>query len=89
MCIHSYYLWATKGAAAAGRPKSLALRLPFALTCRSGSEKDKAHMTWLICESKNDTNELIYKTERDLDTENRCMVTKGKRQGRDQLGVWD
>ena len=46
-------------------------------------------MTWLICESKNDTNELIYKTETDLDTENKCMVTKRKRQGRDQLGVWD
>ena len=44
-------------------------------------------MTLLICESKNDTNEFIYKTETDL--ENKCMVTKGKRQGRDKLGVWN
>ena len=35
----------------------------------------------------NDTNKLIYKTATDL--ENKCMVTKGKVEGRDRLGVWD
>ena len=40
--------------------------------------KDKDHMTWLICKSKNDTNELIYKTETDSDIENKFIVTKGK-----------
>ena len=34
---------------------------------------------------KNDTDELIYKTETDL--ENELMVTGGG--GRDRLGVWD
>ena len=39
---------------------------------------------------KNDTNELIYKTETDSDIENKLMVTKGERwRGRDKLGVWD
>ena len=34
----------------------------------SQTERDKYHMISLICESnlKNDTNELIYKTETDL-----------------------
>ena len=39
---------------------------------------------------KNDTNELIYKTEIiPTDTENKFMVTKGEKQGRDKLGIWD
>ena len=39
---------------------------------------------------KNNTNESIYKTETDSDTENKFMVTKGEREGgRDKLGVWD
>ena len=44
----------------------------------SQSEKQKHCIAsfLLICESKNDTNEFIYKTETDL--ENKCMVTKGK-----------
>ena len=36
---------------------------------------------------KNDTNELIYKTEIDPQTENKLMVTKGEGGG-DKLGVW-
>ena len=28
---------------------------------------------------KYDTNELIYKTETDSDTDNKCMITKGER----------
>ena len=38
---------------------------------------------------KNDTNELIYKTRRLTDVENKLVVTKGERQERDKLGVWD
>ena len=44
----------------------------------------------LICEifKKNDTNELIYKTETDLtDIENKVMVTKEKWRGRDKWGT--
>lgn len=37
----------------------------------------------------NDTNELIYKTKRLTDIENKLMVTKGERAGRDKLGVCD
>ena len=37
---------------------------------------------------KNDTNELIYKTEIDSQTENELMVTKGGR-GWNKLGVSD
>ena len=40
---------------------------------------------------KNDTNELIYKTERDSDIENKLTVTKGESRvgGRHKLGIWD
>ena len=39
---------------------------------------------------KNDTNELIYETGTDSQTENKFMFTKGGRGvGRDKLGVWD
>ena len=41
---------------------------------------------------KNDTNELIYKTEMDSHThrKQKLMVTKGERgRGGDKLGVWD
>ena len=37
---------------------------------------------------KYDTNELIYETETDSQTENRLVVAKGG-QGRDGLGDWD
>ena len=39
---------------------------------------------------KNNTNESIYKTETDSQTENNLMVTSGEREEeRDKLGVWD
>ena len=41
---------------------------------------------------KYDTNESIYKTEIDSDTENKLMVTKGEGGwggGRDKLGGWE
>ena len=39
---------------------------------------------------KNDTNELVCKTNRPTDIENKIMVTKRETgQGRDKLGVWD
>ena len=37
---------------------------------------------------KNDTNELIYRTNRLTDIERKLMVIKRKG-GRDKLGVWD
>ena len=52
----------------------------------------KINIVWyhLYVESKNDTNELIYKTERLTDIENKFMVTKGVGGvGRDKSGVWD
>ena len=36
-----------------------------------------------------DTNEPIQRTEPDSQIENKLMVTKGERVGRDKLGVWD
>ena len=39
---------------------------------------------------KNDTNELIYKTEIDSQTQEKCLwLPKEKRLGRDKLGAWD
>ena len=39
---------------------------------------------------KYETNELIYETETDSQTENRLMVAKGERGwGWEGLGVWD
>ena len=35
------------------------------------------------------TNELIYKTSRLTDRENKLMVTKVGGVGRDKLGVWE
>ena len=47
----------------------------------SQTEKDK-YMISLICGTlKKDTNELIYKTERLIDIENKLTVTKGERVG--------
>ena len=39
---------------------------------------------------KNDTNELIHKTEIDPQTQKTNLwLPKGKGKGRDKLGVWD
>ena len=35
------------------------------------------------------TNEFIYKTEINSQSENKLMATKEKMQGRDKLGAWD
>ena len=49
----------------------------------SQTEKNKYHMISLICwniknrQINNETNELIYRTERLTDTENKLMVSKG------------
>ena len=49
----------------------------------SQTEKGKYHMTSLICGIlKNNTNELIYKTERLTDLENKLMETYGYQRGR-------
>ena len=48
----------------------------------SQTEKGRYHKISLTCGIfKNDTNELTYKTEIDLDIENKLMVTKGERWG--------
>ena len=55
----------------------------------SHREKDKHQMISLICGIlKNDTNELIYKTETDQQTsKTNLWLPKGT--SRDGLGVWD
>ena len=49
----------------------------------SDPEKDKYHMISLICGNlKNDTNELIYKTETDSQiSKTNLWLPKGKRRG--------
>ena len=61
-------------------------------TKRSKSERERqipydiAYM-WNL---KYDTNEFIYETEKDSDTDNRLLVAKGEEGwGRDGVGVWD
>ena len=54
----------------------------------------KTNTIWynLHAESKKkDTNELIYKTNRLTDIENKLIITNGdsERRKRDKLGVWD
>ena len=61
------------------------------------TEKNKYHMISLTCrilkkKLKNDTNELIYKTEINsltLRPETKFMVTQGNCAGRERLRVWD
>ena len=57
----------------------------------SQTEKDKYCMISLICGiQKDDTNELIYKTETDSQTsKTNLWLTKCKSGGRDKLRVWD
>ena len=40
-------------------------------------------------ESKNDSNELIYKTETDSDLGNKLIVMKGEGGREDKSGCWD
>ena len=55
------------------------------------TEKDKYHMMSLIHGiEKDDTNELMYKTERNSQTsKTNLWLPKEKGWGRDKLGVWD
>ena len=55
------------------------------------TEKDKYHMILLICGifKKNDTNELIYKTETDLQISKTNLWLPGRKGQRDKLGDWD
>ena len=57
----------------------------------SQTEKDKYHIISLICGiKKSDTNELIYKTEIDSETQKTSLwLPKGERVEMDKLGVWD
>ena len=57
---------------------------------KSETERQIPHDITYIWNLKYDTNELIYETETDSQTENKLMVMKGERGwGRDKLGVWD
>ena len=51
------------------------------------TEKDKYQLYHLYLDLKYDINELIYKTDPDLEI--KLNVTKGKHRGRDKLGSWD
>ena len=53
----------------------------------SKTENDKCHMMSLICGSKkNDTNELIYKMETDLETlKTNLLLPNGKEMGGGQV----
>ena len=57
---------------------------------RSEVKSDK-HVVSHMWNLKNDTNELVYKTDRLADFATKCVVTKGDRMcgGKDGLGVWE
>ena len=48
---------------------------------KSDKERQISYNIIYMWNQKNDTNELIYKTETDSDIENKLMVTKGERGG--------
>ena len=53
------------------------------------STRQRQHHLHVEPKKKNDTNELIYKTEIDLQTQKTNLwLTKGKVR-RDKLGIWD
>jgi len=56
---------------------------------KSGREKQIAYGITYTWNLKYDTNELIYETETDSQTENRLMVAKGEGvERREGLGGW-
>ena len=56
----------------------------------SKSEEDKYHMILLLYTIfKNDTNELIYKIEKDSIYKINLCLPGGKGRGRDKVEVWD
>ena len=56
----------------------------------SQTEEDKYMISLIYWTKKNDTNELIYKTETDLQTwKTNLWLPKGKDEGRNKLGGWD
>ena len=56
---------------------------------KSQTEKDKYMISFICGIRKYDTNELIYKTETDSETQRTDLwLPKGKG-GRDKLGGWD
>ena len=55
------------------------------LSGASQEEKDKYYMQNL----KYDTNEVLYKTKINLQTENKLMDTKEERRRRNKLGGWN
>ena len=61
------------------------------ITLREVRERQISYdITYTWNDTKNDTNELIYKTEIDSQTQKTNLwLPKGKGGGRDKLGVWD
>ena len=55
----------------------------------SQKKKDKYHMISHLWNLKNDINKFTYQTEIGSQTENRVIVTKGEREGRDKLEIGD
>ena len=56
----------------------------------SQTERQMSYDITYMWNLKNDTNELIYKTEIDSQTlKTHLWLPKGKGGGRDKLGVWD
>ena len=57
------------------------------------SDKDKyiiRHHLYVESKKQRDTNELVYKTEIDSQTQKTSLwLPKGKGGGRDKLGIWD
>ena len=61
----------------------------YILSEASQKEKDKYHMTLLICGNKEKNDKMNLHTNRNSSTviDNKFMVTKGKKEGRNKLGV--
>ena len=58
-------------------------------TSKSERERQMPHSITFMWNLKYDTNELIYETDTDSDTENRFVFAKGKEVGREGSGVWN
>ena len=57
---------------------------------KPGRERQKSYNSTYMWNLKYNTNELIYDTKTDPQTENKPVVANGEREwGRDGLGVWD
>ena len=64
--------------------------LDYHTKCQENQTKTNVIWYHLYVESKNNVNEIIYKTETDSQMQKtHWWLPKGKREGRDKLRVWD